>query len=102
MHITKVHKQDLIMILCALSSTLPAVIVGYLVNFVTEEKMTLECTEDRLTEICIEDKCCFIVSNHEANIANMIVVFAAVRLLSWIVMKADTSLYDITVEPFDQ
>ena len=102
LHITKVHKQDLIMILCALSATLPAVIIGYLVNFITEEKMTLECTEDTLSEICIEDKCCFIVSNHEANIANMIVVFAAVRLLSWIVMKADTTLYDITVEPFDQ
>ena len=101
MHITNVHKQDLLLNLCALSSILPAVIIGYLANYYLNEKMTLECTTNALSEICIDNKCCFIVSNHDTNIANMIVVFAAIRMLSWIVIKADTTLYDITVEPFE-
>ena len=101
MHVTNVHKQDLLLNLCALSSFLPAVIIAYLANYFLNEKMTLQCNQNILTDICIDDKCCFVVSNHEANIANMIAAFAAVRLLSWIVIKADTTLYDITVEPFE-
>eukprot|EP01083_Nonionella_stella_P017276 48306_1 len=99
-HITNVHKQDLLLVLSALSATLPATISGYITFYVLDERMTLRCTSDTVSDVCLEDKCCYIVSSHDAHIANVIALFATVRLLSWTVQKADTTLYDITTERF--
>ncbi len=71
-------------------------IVGYFSNYVLDEKITLICSEETDSEICTEGKCCYPVSSHDTNIANILILFGLLRLLSWIVMKADTTIYMVS------
>ena len=100
-HVTNLHRQRLLLILCALSASLPAAVIGYLAHYVLNERLSLECTAGVVSEVCIEDKCCFVVSSHDGNVANAIALFGLVLLIAWMIIKADPTLYGVASAPFE-
>eukprot|EP01084_Bolivina_argentea_P151312 264121_1 len=99
--ITNLHKQETLLVLCSTTAAFPAIIMGYLANYLLYEKLTLQCSENVLSDVCVDNMCCYVVSSHDIHLANMIALFGVVRLLSWIVVKADSALYETTVDTLE-
>eukprot|EP00484_Ammonia_sp_Unknown_P022694 CAMPEP_0197027970 /NCGR_PEP_ID=MMETSP1384-20130603/7807_1 /TAXON_ID=29189 /ORGANISM="Ammonia sp." /LENGTH=573 /DNA_ID=CAMNT_0042456905 /DNA_START=44 /DNA_END=1765 /DNA_ORIENTATION=+ len=83
---------------CAL---FPAAIVGFLANFILEEKFELVCSEDMVAEhhVCFEEAygCCDVISNHDYRntyqflgglFSNIIGMWAVIRICGYLVVNA--------------
>ena len=60
----------------------PAIVFGYLANFILEEKFILSCSKNLQTDICNDDVCCELVSSHTDWIV-FLVQLASSSLAAW-------------------
>ncbi len=83
-----------LMIFPSLASILPAAIVGFITNFIFEEKFLLKCNENVLEK-------CEIVSSHELEnsyafvgglASNIIAVWAIIRIIGYFIINSYPSL----------
>eukprot|EP01083_Nonionella_stella_P303249 1049033_1 len=89
----------------ALASALPAIICGFIANFVWEEKFIIKCSDDTQNthDLCFDDErgCCGVVSSHELQFmyafigslsSNILATWAIIRILGYIIVNASPSL----------
>eukprot|EP01084_Bolivina_argentea_P317146 549844_1 len=93
----------------ALASFLPAAIVGFIANFILEEKFELKCSADATNEyLCFEEKygCCEIISSHDYHnsyefigglASNILAIWAVIRIVGYLLVNGfkQLSLYAV-------
>ena len=75
---------NLAVVLVPLVSFAPAIVGGYIANFVFEETFTLECDDkyNQISTMCQDGVCCITLSNHE-NWIHFIPELAGSALTAW-------------------
>jgi len=82
----------------ALAAVLPAAIIGFIANFVLEEKFELKCGEQvDDTTLCYNDYgCCEVISSHDASssyqfmgglASNVLATWAVLRIIGYLVVN---------------
>lgn len=81
---------------------LPAVVAGFIANYILEEKFLLECDNDT-GDICFEDGrgCCVVISSHKLEnfydfmgglFSNILAAYAFIRICGWILALGDLEM----------
>ena len=81
---------------------LPAVVAGFIANYILEEKFLLECNNET-GDICFEDGrgCCVVISSHDISnfydfmgglFSNILAAYAFIRICGWILALGDLEL----------
>lgn len=96
-------KMDVLILMMTpfVASLLPATVIGFIANFILDEKYELDCRQEYLDgDICIEssESCCKIISSHDWNniyvfmgglSANILAMWAIIRIFCYIMVHAD-------------
>eukprot|EP01083_Nonionella_stella_P049819 132716_1 len=82
----------------------PSAVIGFLANFILEEKFVLECGDDITAEyLCFEEEygCCEVISSHDYRntyefvgglASNVIATWAVIRVVGYLVINAFPSI----------
>ena len=72
-----------------LVSCAPAIVCGYLANYMLQERFELECNElyFGISDICEDDVCCIVISSHDDWI-NFITKLASSIIAGWGIVKS--------------
>eukprot|EP01084_Bolivina_argentea_P147079 257376_1 len=91
-------------VLPSFASLFPSAVIGFLANFVLEEKFVLECGDNVSEEyLCFDDEygCCEVISSHDYRdtygfvgglASNVIAAWAVIRVVGYLVINAFPSI----------
>ena len=93
-------------LLAVVGGLFPALLAGFIANYILNEQYTLKCSKDFVSGICDPDAgiCCKLVSSHQfdyfyefmGRVASRIIAsFGIVRIIGWLFCKGHPELKDI-------
>ena len=96
----------MVVVFPALAAMLPSAIVGFIANFVLEEKFELKCNDDITSDLCAGDEygCCEVISSHDVRntysfvgglASNILATWAVIRIAGYLMvnMSAEISMF---------